>query len=243
MVKTEEQNSLLRAPNHVGIILDGNGRWAKRQGKKRTDGHRVGSENVVTITKACQRLGVQALSLYAFSTENWKRSDEEVSTIMKLLVQFVDNYIQELHENNVKLVTMGDLARLPVADRIAIGYAKRKTAKNTGMILNIGLNYGGRDEIVRSVKELASDVAKGLIRVDDIDEAAIRSHMDTASLPDPDLIIRTGGEQRISNFMIYQAAYAEFYFTPVLWPDFSEQDLLEAFENYFARDRRYGGVK
>lgn len=242
MTEQKQDNNAMKIPKHVGIILDGNGRWAKRRGQKRTDGHRVGSENVVTITKACQRLGVQALSLYAFSTENWKRPEDEVSTIMKLLVQFIDNYIQELDDNNVKLTTMGDLQRLPMADRMAVGYAKRKTAKNTGMILNIGLNYGGRDEIVRAVRDIAKEVKTGELEIDAIDEQTLRQHLDTSALPDPDLIIRTGGEKRISNFLIYQMAYSEFYFTPVLWPDFSEETLREAFQAYASRDRRYGGV-
>ena len=233
-----DQNQSIKIPAHLGIILDGNGRWAQRQGKKRSYGHLKGSENVVTITRACSDAGVKALSLYAFSTENWKRPIDEVTGLMELLVKFVREYLDELDRNGVRLTMMGKPDRLPFASRKAIEYAMNRTAGNTGMVLNIGLNYGGRDSILRSVKEALSDRKNPA----GLTEEAISQHLETSALPDLDLVIRTGGEQRLSNFMIWEAAYAEFYFTEVLWPDFSVENLYQAFEAFAGRDRRYGGV-
>lgn len=228
-----------RIPRHLGIILDGNGRWAQQRGEKRMQGHISGSENVISITRACSDLGVEALSLYAFSTENWKRPIEEVSALMKLLVRFIQTYLDELNRNRVRLRTMGDLSKLPLPSRTAVDYAKKKTEHNTGMVLNIGLNYGGRDEICRAVERVFAEQ----IPADRCREEDLSRYMDTADLPPLDLIIRTGGEKRLSNFMIWQAAYAEFYFSDVLWPDFSKQHLEEAFLEFAKRDRRFGGVK
>lgn len=225
-------------PAHVGIILDGNGRWAQARGESRTRGHIAGSENVVTITRECSNLGVRALSLYAFSTENWSRPAGEVRALMQLLIDFIKTYLDELNENNVRLITMGDISRLPLATRTAVGMALRTTQKNTGMVLNIGLNYGGRDEILRAVRR-AYDAG---VTPEELSEEQLSAYLDTSNLPPLDLVIRTAGEQRLSNFMIWQAAYAEFVFTPTLWPDFSVQDLHDAFHAYGKRKRRFGGL-
>ncbi len=229
---------LNKIPKHVGIILDGNGRWAQKRELNRSEGHIQGSENVVNITRACSNAGVAALSLYAFSTENWKRSVTEVSALMELIIKFIKEYIDELNDNNIKLTLMGEPSKIPFASRQAINYAQNKTKDNTGMVLNIGLNYGGRDSIIRSINQLLEDPLVRTISEDDINRV-----IETHELPQLDLVIRTGGEERLSNFMIWEAAYAEFYFTDILWPDFSEKDLYDAFYNYQQRDRRYGGVK
>lgn len=237
-----EKRDQLNIPKHLGIILDGNGRWAQKRGLSRSEGHIQGSENVITITEFADDLGVEVLSLYAFSSENWKRPKSEVSMLMELLVKFIHKYLPRLMRNNVRLITMGDLSRLPFTSRQAIEYAKKKTTDNTGLILNIGLNYGGRDEITRAVKKIAKEVKEDKLSLEDVDEKLVSSHLDTAGLPDPDLLIRTGGELRLSNFMIYQMAYTEFYFTNVLWPDFSPDNLITALEDYTRRDRRFGGL-
>lgn len=231
----EKNKSSLR---HLGIILDGNGRWAKKRGMVRTKGHRAGMENVVKIARASGKRGIEVLSLYAFSTENWKRPKSEVSAIMDLLTEFVHLKLDEVMEENCKITCMGDLTRLPTVPREAVQYALRKSAKNTGMIINIGLNYGGRAEILHAVKSLYH---KG-INMDEISEEDISSSLYTADFPPLDLIIRTGGEYRLSNFMIWQAAYAEFYFTDTLWPDFDEESLDQAIDSYKHRDRRFGGI-
>lgn len=226
--------NIAHLPRHVGIILDGNGRWATKRNLNRTKGHVAGSENVVAITRYASDLGIEALSLYAFSTENWKRSAEEVFALMELLIRFIDEYLEELCANNVKLVLMGSPEKLPLATRSAIRMAISRTKKNTGMVLNIGLNYGGRDEIVRAVQAIAN--------LSLVSEDSISDHLDTALLPPLDLIIRTGGEIRLSNFMIWQAAYAELIFTDTLWPDFSREDFHAALLEYEKRNRRFGGV-
>lgn len=224
-------------PRHMGIILDGNGRWATQRGLKRTQGHIAGSENVISITRECSNLGIEVLSLYAFSTENWKRSVEEVSALMNLLVKFISKYLDELDKNNVRLMIMGDPSRLPFASRKACEMAVNRTKKNQGMILNIGLNYGGRDEIVRAIQRWMKENPKS-----ECTEEEISRHLDTASFPDLDLIVRTGGEIRLSNFMIWQAAYAEFIFTDCLWPDYSIEELHKSLEIFSQRQRRFGGV-
>ncbi len=229
-------------PKHIAIIMDGNGRWAKKRQMERTEGHKVGSQNVIELVRFCDELGVKYLSLYAFSTENWKRPETEVSTIMKLLNIFIKNELDELHKNNVKLVIMGDIAGLPFTNRKAIEYAISKTKNNTGLVLNIGLNYGSRAEIVNAFKRIYDDIQKSKITIDDVSEELLSDYLYTSDMSEPDLLIRTGGELRLSNFMLYQLAYSEFYFTDILWPDFGKDELLEAIKEYFARNRRFGDV-
>lgn len=231
-----EEHSL-KVPRHLGIILDGNGRWAQKRGEARTKGHVAGAENVVAITRACSDLGVEALSLYAFSTENWKRPIEEVSALMKLLVKFITDYLDKMMAQNIRIMSMGDISKLPLMSRTTLNYAINKTKDNKGMVLNIGLSYGGRDEIVRAVNHLIEAGHKN------VTEDLISASIDTAQLPELDLIIRTGGEERLSNFMIWEAAYAEFYFSDVLWPDFTPDELKKAFEAFACRDRRYGAIR
>lgn len=229
-------------PKHIAIIMDGNGRWAKKRQMERTEGHKVGSQNVIELVRFCDELGVKYLSLYAFSTENWKRPETEVSTIMKLLNIFIKNELDELHKNNVKLVIMGDIAGLPFTNRKAVEYAISKTKNNTGLVLNIGLNYGSRAEIVNAFKRIYDDIQKSKITIDDVSEELLSDYLYTSGMSEPDLLIRTGGELRLSNFMLYQLAYSEFYFTDILWPDFGKDELLEAIKEYFARNRRFGDV-
>lgn len=231
----EKKNPSLR---HLGLILDGNGRWAEKRGLERTKGHRAGMETVVKIVRACSDRGLEAISLYAFSTENWKRPEGEVSAIMGLLIEFVQSKLPEIMEKNCRIQIMGNLDRLPLPAKKAVDLAVKRSQKNTGMIINIGLNYGGRAEIVHAVHILYK---KG-IKADQITEEAIESVLYTAELPPLDFIIRTGGETRLSNFMIWQAAYAELYFTDTLWPDFTEACLDEAIRSFLHRNRRFGGI-
>lgn len=231
----EKKNPSLR---HLGLILDGNGRWAEKRGLERTKGHRAGMETVVKIVRACSDRGLEAISLYAFSTENWKRPEGEVSAIMGLLIEFVQSKLPEIMEKNCRIQIMGNLDRLPLPAKKAVDLAVKRSQKNTGMIINIGLNYGGRAEIVHAVHILYE---KG-IEADQITEEAIESVLYTAELPPLDFIIRTGGETRLSNFMIWQAAYAELYFTDTLWPDFTEACLDEAIQSFLHRNRRFGGI-
>lgn len=227
---------------HIAIIMDGNGRWAKNRGLKRTEGHKIGARNVIELTRYCNDIGIEYLSLYAFSTENWKRPKIEVSTIMSLLNKFIENELDELHKNNVKLVIMGDIMGLPFTNRKAVEYAINKTKNNTGLVLNIGLNYGSRAEIVNSIKLILNDFNKNLIRMENINEELVSNYLYTKNMPDPDLMIRTGGELRLSNFMLYQLAYSEFYFTDILWPDFNKDELNKAIKYFVNRNRRFGGV-
>lgn len=227
---------------HIAIIMDGNGRWASARDLSRTEGHKVGSENVIDITEACDELGIKYLSLYAFSTENWKRPKTEVSKIMSLLNKFISSELNRLHSKNIKLNIMGDITKLPIINRKAVEYALNKTKNNTGLVLNIGLNYGARDEIVSAFKSIHQDLENKKIKIEDISEKLISSYMYTCDMPDPDLLIRTGGELRLSNFMLYQLAYSEFYFTDVLWPDFDRSELEKAILEFLRRNRRFGGV-
>ena len=229
-------------PVHIAIIMDGNGRWAKKKGLPRIAGHRSGMKTVKKITMAASHLGVKYLTMYAFSTENWKRPKEEVDFLMKLPQQFLEMEIDELMENNVQVRMMGDIENLPAHTRAAVAVAMQKTAKNTGLVLNFALNYGGRLEIIEAVKLIASQVAQQQIQLDDIDEELLSSYMQSEQMPDPDLLIRTSGEVRLSNFMLWQLAYSEFYFTDVYWPEFSEEHFTAAIEEYQRRARRFGGV-
>lgn len=230
-------------PSHIAIIMDGNGRWAKKRSLPRVAGHHEGMKTVRKITRLANDLGVDVLTLYAFSTENWKRPKMEVDFLMRLPEEFLSTFLPELVSENVKVEMMGDHTNLPAHTLKAISKAKEATRDNTGLVLNFALNYGSRAEIVDSVKELAAQVAAGTLAPDDITEDMITSGLMTKSLPEPDLLIRTSGEVRLSNFMLWQLAYTEFWFTETLWPDFNEDSLIAAIDNYQKRNRRFGGLK
>jgi len=223
-------------PKHIAVIMDGNGRWAMRRGLPRFAGHKRGVETVRRVTEECRRLGISVLTLYAFSDENWGRPKEEVGFLMDMLGTFLKAEISTMKANGIRFRTIGRTERLPSSARTWIGKAVAETEANTGLILNLALSYGGRGEILEAVRRMRA--ANG--SVPEITEEAFSAHLDTAGLPDPDLIIRTSGEKRISNFLLWQAAYAELYFTDTLWPDFAEQDLLLAILDYQGRQRRFG---
>lgn len=221
-------------PRHVAIIMDGNGRWATRRGLPRTAGHKVGSENFVKTVDACIRLGLECLTVYAFSTENWQRSADEVEGIMKIMHAYIIKYVPELIKKNVRLRILGDLSYFDEESRRALLESENKLENNTGLTLCIALSYGGRNEIRQAVEALIKEGTT------EISEQSISDKLYTASLPDPDLVIRTGGEKRISNFLLWQSAYAEYYFSDDLWPDFNEEKLKEAIAEFGKRKRRYG---
>lgn len=227
-------------PRHIAIIMDGNGRWAEKRFMPRLFGHKAGVEALRSVISRCSKLGIEVLTLYAFSTENWNRPVDEVSGLMELLVQFLQKEIAELHSNGIKIRCIGDLSALPERARAEVKKAEALTADNDGLVVNIALNYGGRDELLKAAKGLAAEVASGVLTEAQIDSEAFEKHLYTAGQPDPDLMIRTSGEQRISNFLLWQLAYAEFYFTEVLWPDFDEKELDKALEIYAKRHRRFG---
>ena len=228
-------------PRHVAIIMDGNGRWAKQHKIKIALGHRTGVEALRAIIRESSDLGIEALSLYAFSTENWKRDPGEVEALMSLLLEFFTSEIDELHEKNVCIRILGDKNGMPEKQRAALISAEERTKDNTGLKLNIAINYGGRAELARAARILAKKAAAGEIDPDTIDEAMVADALYTRGLPDVDLLIRTSGEMRLSNFLLYQCAYAEFLFPTVLWPDFSLADYHQALDAFAKRDRRYGG--
>lgn len=227
-------------PKHIAIIMDGNGRWAKRRGKLRAFGHQRGTKSVREITEACAELGVENLTLYAFSTENWNRPKLEVQTLMKLLISSLKKEIGTLQENNIKLSAIGNLTALPAKVLDELNDVIDNTKDNSRMNLTLALSYGSRDEIINAVKDICNNVKKNLISPEIIDEYIINQHLYTRNLPDVDLLIRTSGEQRISNFLLWQIAYAELYFTEVLWPDFSREELYKAIADYQNRERRFG---
>ncbi len=229
-------------PAHVAIIMDGNGRWAKKRALPRIAGHHEGMKVVRKIARLANDLGVQALTLYAFSTENWKRPKTEVEYLMKLPEEFLSTFLPELIEQNVKVQVMGDIEKIPTHTRNAVEKAMNETKDNTGLILNFALNYGSRAEILEAVKHICKDVQNGQMSTEQINEDVFSSRLMTSGLQDPDLLIRTSGEIRLSNFMLWQLAYTEFWFTNVLWPDFNEKHFLEAIEEYQSRSRRFGGV-
>ncbi len=229
-------------PRHIAIIMDGNGRWAKKRLMPRSVGHRAGVEQVKRVITMSSDIGLSALTLYAFSTENWKRPKDEVGTLMSLLLEYLKREIGELHRNNVKLCTLGDIENLPREVYEAIVSAQQKTKDNTGLVVNIAVNYGARAEMVRCTKKIAQLAGEGKLKPEEIDEQLISSYLYTSHVPDPDLIIRTSGELRISNFLLYQMAYSELYFTDALWPDFDEQEYLKALLDYKNRKRRFGSV-
>ncbi len=228
-------------PKSIAIILDGNGRWAERRNLPRAMGHKAGCETLEKTVEDCVRLGVECLTVYAFSTENWKRSALEVGALMKLLRFYMVKLIDVANKNNVKAVMIGDESRFEPDIRKGIKKLIEATKNNTGMIFAFAINYGGRDEIKRAVENIANDVESGKISKSDISEELISSYLDTKDLPDPDLLIRTSGELRVSNFLLWQIAYSEFYITDTLWPDFNKEELLKAIESYSHRQRRFGG--
>ncbi|MEE0451898.1 isoprenyl transferase [Peptacetobacter sp.] len=234
---------LEKMPTHIAIIMDGNGRWAKSRFLPRTAGHKAGVETIRKVVKEADRLGLQYLTLYAFSTENWKRPKLEVDALMNLLVTYLKNEIDELHKNNVKLTAVGDFEKLPEACVKELHSAMDKTKDNTGVHLNLALNYGGRNDIREAVVEIAKEYKEGKISLEDITEERIKKHLSTGEIPDPDLVIRTSGEQRLSNFLLWDIAYSEFYYTDIHWPDFDGEALEKAIYAYQKRDRRFGGVK
>jgi undecaprenyl diphosphate synthase len=233
----------MNIPRHIGIIMDGNGRWAKQRGLPRTAGHRAGTDATRKIVRACGEIGISYLSIYVFSAENWGRPRTEVSMLMELLVEMLRREIENLNANNVRLQTIGDLARLPPNTRKALLDGIEYTKGNTGLTLVLAVSYGGRAEIVESAKKFAGEAAKNPGLIATLNESKFRSYLYTRDIPDPELIIRTGGERRISNFLLWQAAYAELYITEVLWPDFDKECLLRAIEDFGNRDRRFGKVK
>jgi len=227
-------------PRHLAIIMDGNGRWAEARGLPRLAGHEAGAESVREITRTCRTLGVEALTLYSFSTENWRRPAEEVSGLMALLGRFLVEERREILENGIRLNAIGQLDRLPLAVRAALKELSHASRNNKGMVLTLALSYGGRAEIVEAARALAKKAAAGRLRPDAIDEAAFAAELGTAGLPEPDLLIRTSGELRLSNFLLWQLAYAEIFVTPTAWPDFRRPQLEEAFASFRARERRFG---
>lgn len=236
------QASSLPVPQHIAIIMDGNGRWAKKRGLPRTAGHAAGAETFRNIATYCNTLGVKYLTVYAFSTENWKRSAEEVGAIMKLLGNYLQEGLRDMEKNRVRIRFFGDLSRLdPKLQKLCIDAQERSSRFNEVQV-NFCLNYGGRDEIVRAAKAFAADVAAGKYTPDDLSEALLSKYLYSADIPDPELIIRPSGEQRTSNFLLWQSAYSEYVFMDVLWPDFGPKDLDEAIAQYHRRNRRFGGV-
>lgn len=244
--RKKQDIKLSKIPAHIGIIMDGNGRWAKKRMKPRVFGHKAGMDALQDVTIAALELGVKILTVYAFSTENWARPQEEVKFIMNLPVEFFDKYVPKLHKNNVRILVIGDKEELPAATLDALERARELTKHNSGLILNFALNYGGRAEIVDAVKLIAQDVLDARFNSGDITEGLIADYLMTSNLPylyrDPDLIIRTSGELRLSNFLSWQSAYSELYFTDTLWPDFDKKALYLAIEEFNHRHRRFGGV-
>ena len=233
----------MKIPQHIAIILDGNGRWAKAKGMPRNYGHAQGSKNVERICEDAYRMGVKYLTVYAFSTENWNRPKEEVDALMKLLRNYMKTCLKTAKKNDMKVRVIGDLAGLDEDIRNRILELEDATKENGGLNFQIALNYGSRDEIVRAVRKLASDCTDGKLKPEEIDESVFEHYLDTHDIPDPDLLIRTSGELRLSNYLLWQLAYTEFYFTDIPWPDFTKEELSKAIEQYNKRDRRYGGVK
>lgn len=238
-----KESHSINVPKHVAFIMDGNGRWAKRRFLPRTAGHHQGAKTIKRIAMHAHKIGVQVMTVYAFSTENWGRPKEEVNYLMRLPLDFFNTFLPELIENNVRVSYLGQIERLPKETRNALLDALEKTKNNTGLLLNFAVNYGGRDEIVEAVRNILKDYQKESFNIDELDAERFEDYLSTASfkeLADPDLVIRTSGEQRLSNFLLWQIAYSEFYFTDKLWPDFNEDDFDEAVESYAKRYRRFG---
>lgn len=235
-------NEELKVPAHIAIILDGNGRWAKKRGLPRPMGHKEGCRAVEQTVEDAARLGVKYLTVYGFSTENWKRSEDEVSSLMTLFRFYMRRLLVIAKENNVRVRMIGDRSRFAEDIIRGLDRLEQETAENTGLTFQIAVNYGARDEMRRAVTRIAEEVREGTLKAEEITEECIAAHLDTAGIPDPDLLIRTGGELRISNYLLWQCAYTEFYVTDVLWPDFNRDELVRAIESYNGRERRFGGV-
>ena len=233
----------MNIPQHIAIILDGNGRWAKKKGMPRNYGHAEGSKNVERICEDAYKMGVKYLTVYAFSTENWKRPKDEVDALMNLLRNYMKTCLKTAEKIRMRVRVLGDKSGLDDDIRTRIAELEEATKYNDGLNFQIALNYGSRDEMVRAMRKMCSDCKEGKIETEQIDESLFASYLDTHDIPDPDLMIRTSGEQRLSNYLLWQLAYAEFYFTDVLWPDFTKEELAKAIEYYNGRDRRFGGVK
>lgn len=229
-------------PYHVGIIMDGNGRWAQKRMLPRVAGHRAAMVNVKKAIRFSSDIGIKALTLYAFSTENWKRPKEEVGALMSILLEYLGKELDEMHKKEVIVRTVGDIAGLPQPVQDLLNHSMEKTRYNHGMVLNLALNYGSRSEIIRAVRNIAQEVKEEKIEIGEIDENLFANHLYTSNVPDPDLIIRTSGEMRISNFLLYQMAYSELYFTPTLFPDFGEKEYTKALIEYQGRKRRFGAI-
>lgn len=229
-------------PKHIAIIMDGNGRWAKKKNLPRTFGHKAGVETIRKIIKECNRLGIKYLTLYAFSTENWKRPKDEVNALMTLLVEYLKKEFDELNNNDVVINYIGDISKLPKSCQEELIKAKKNTINNKGVMMNLALNYGGRAEIINALNSLISDIKDKNSKNITISEKDFEKYLYTAGIPDPDIIIRPSGEQRLSNFLLWQCAYSEFWYSDILWPDFSEGDLHKAIYDYQNRDRRFGGI-
>lgn len=228
-------------PKHIAIIMDGNRRWAKDRGLKTRDGHKAGAQALEDISKFCNKIGIKYLTVYAFSTENWKRSKEEVGALMAILRMHLDSFLKEKDKQNIKIKIAGDINGLTKSLKKSIEKAVEVTKNNTGLTLNIAFNYGGRPEILKAIKEIAKDIKENKINIEDINEELVSNHLYTAGQPDPDLLIRTSRELRTSNFLPWQLVYTEFYFPEKHWPEFGEEDLLEAIRVYQKRNRRFGG--
>lgn len=241
-MKERDQLSGIKVPQHLAIILDGNGRWAKKKKRPRNFGHLEGSKNLERICEDVYSLGVEYLTVYAFSTENWKRPKDEVDALMKLLKDYLKKSIKTSKKNNMKVRIIGDISVLSEDIKESIRNLEEASQNNTGLKFQVALNYGSRDEILRSIKKIGMDIKEEKINIDNINEELFQNYLDTEGIPDPDLLIRTSGEQRLSNFLLWQLAYTEFYFTDVLWPDFDKIELIKAFEYYNNRNRRFGGL-
>lgn len=242
MATFKEKIDFNNLPRHIAVIMDGNGRWATGKGIARIFGHRNAVQSVKDVTEGCGELGVKFLTLYAFSTENWGRPKDEVDGLMELLVNTLKKELKMLHENQVKLVTIGEVSHLPKVCQDNLAEAVEATKNNSGLTLLLALSYSGRSEIVKAVKKIVKDAKEGIIQVEDIAETMFSNYLETAGVPDPELLIRTSGEMRISNFLLWQIAYTELYITKTLWPDFRKEDLYEAIFEYQKRDRRFGKV-
>ena len=233
----------MKIPQHIAIILDGNGRWAKKRGLPRNFGHTEGAKNIERICEDAYNLGVKYLTVYAFSTENWKRPQDEVNALMNLLRNYMKTCLKRAEKNRMSVRVLGDKSRLDEDLQKQIAELEEATKDYDGLHFQIALNYGSRDEMVRAMKKLCADYKEGNVEIDDINEAMFADYLDTKGIPEPELMIRTSGEQRLSNYLLWQLAYSEFYFTDVLWPDFTKEELVKAIEYYNGRDRRFGGVK
>ncbi len=240
-IRAGEQGGLV-LPTHIGIIMDGNGRWAQKRFLPRSAGHRAGAQNFRTITRYCSKIGIKYLTVYAFSTENWSRPMEEVGALMRLFKEYLEEALRDFMDENIRVRFIGDVSAFPQELQELIREVEEASAPKTGMVLNLAMNYGGRAEIIRAAKAFAQDVAQGKVQPEDLTEESFSRYLYTGGQPDPDLIIRPSGEERLSNFLLWQSAYAEFVYFDILWPDFKTKDLDEAIAIYSSRQRRFGGV-